>query len=221
MKIRQVFKIKQNYKKVKKRVKKYFQLRNSLEDLSKIMKKLFIFSVSFDEIYYGKKNPKRFLICCLISGLIWLIFLFHLIIICSNYTFSLIDNPKIKYLRAFISLATVIFWFVAFNKSDVYLLMELKNLVVLKIFYYLRQNIKSKYKLNDKNYNLLGILTRIILLIAINCGIIIISLVSLTFFVLMTIWTKQLFWLIETLLIPFYVIAYLSVAVSCLILVKS
>ena len=47
---------------LKLKIKEYFLLKNSLNHLENFMKKYYVSSIGFDDIYYGNKNMKRFII---------------------------------------------------------------------------------------------------------------------------------------------------------------
>ena len=57
---------------LKLKIDDYFLIEKSLNQLMKIAVKYFFISISFNDIYYGNKNPKQFKKCFLICILIWL-----------------------------------------------------------------------------------------------------------------------------------------------------
>ena len=59
-------KIKDKIAKIKQKVNEYFLMKNSIGTLSNAIRKFYVASVGFDEIYYGIKNPKRFKLCILL-----------------------------------------------------------------------------------------------------------------------------------------------------------
>ena len=70
--------------KITSKIKEYFLFENSLYHLFNFIKNFYVFSIGFDDIYYGNKNPKRFKICILYS-FVWLYGL-------SNYHFYYLIN---------------------------------------------------------------------------------------------------------------------------------
>ena len=144
--------------KLKSKVNYFFLMNYSLNHLIKFMKKLYVISIDFDDVYYGIKNPRRFIICVLICGYVWLA-TFQLSLFCiSDYLYSLIDNPFLpEFYRTFMLLGVVSLIMINVAKTDLLLGEINHNLSPFKIFYYLMNDIKSHHKLNDKNYKKLGI----------------------------------------------------------------
>ena len=72
------------------------------------------------------------------------------------------------------------------------ILAEIKwNLSPLKVFYFLIANIKSKHKLTDLNYNLLAILSRIVLIVISDYGSQIIASIAEGFVILIAVKSKK------------------------------
>ena len=90
------------------------------------------------------------------------------------------------------------------------------NLSPLKILYYLMNNIKAKHKLNQANYKLLGIISRLIIFgfdVASVCNVILLStLIGIT-----AIRSKQLFWIVEIFILPIYYVFCYTPQAYCII----
>ena len=75
-------------------------MKTSFKAFSNALKKYFVFSVEFHQIYYGIKNPKRFKLCILVCILNWIACFYHLIWITSDWiwlkTSGLFLPDKIK-----------------------------------------------------------------------------------------------------------------------------
>ena len=56
----------------------YVKIENSLGYLSNLIKRFYLFSIGFEQIYYGIKNRRRLNICILITILMWFVTLYHL-----------------------------------------------------------------------------------------------------------------------------------------------
>ena len=56
-------------------------MENSIKTLSNAMRRFYVLSIGFDEIYYGIKNPKRFKLCILFCIIMWIAAIWHFILI--------------------------------------------------------------------------------------------------------------------------------------------
>ena len=56
----------------------YVKIENSLGHLSNLIKRFYLFSIGFEQIYYGIKNRRRLNICILITILMWFVTLYHI-----------------------------------------------------------------------------------------------------------------------------------------------
>ena len=79
---------------LKSRIKEYFSLKNWLFHLESVIRKFYIFSIGFNDIYYGNKNIKRFKICIFNCFIVRFIELLFLSFVFSDYMFSLVDIPS-------------------------------------------------------------------------------------------------------------------------------
>ena len=179
--------IKDKFLNLKYKIKEYFLLENSLEHLANAIKKFYILSVGFDDIYYGIKNHKRFKICIFNYAIIWLAKFYFLSYLLSDFMFSLMDIPSFtSQLKKLMILAVSITSLIAVFKTD-FLLAQINNLSPLKVIYYLMKDLKQKHKLNDKNYKKLTIISRIIQLFLMDCGTTLILVVVMLFVIKMAI----------------------------------
>ena len=171
-------------------------MKNSIKHLMKLMRKFYVTSIGFDGIYFGSKNPKRFRKCVLICALIWMFIIQLILIFISDYLYSLVDNPFLPdHFRTFLLLTIIGFLVICVGKTDL-LLGEIKyNLDPLKIFYYLMKNMKSKHKLNDKNYKKLAIFIGFVELMMLDYGMSIIFLLSFLFSIKISILSRNWMWI--------------------------
>ena len=156
----------------KSKIKEYFLLKNSLVHLERFIKKYYLLSVGFDDIYYGNKNIKRFKICIVNCVIAWLMLIFFLSLVLSDKMFSLMGIPSsfAEQLKMLIMLFASIAFAVSIFKTS-YLFGEIHyNLNQFKVFYYLLMDWKHKHQLNDKNYMKLAIWSRILQIVLVNCG---------------------------------------------------
>ena len=189
--------IKTKFLNLKSKIKEYFLMKNSLDHLSNILNKFYIFSIGFIDIYYGNKNTKRFKICIAIWAMAWFTGFYLLSFVLSDDMFSLMDIHSIsdEHLKMLIILFIICTFLVGVFRTD-YLLGETEyNLSQLKVIYYLKMNFRRKHKLNDKYHKKLSILSRITQLMLLDCGTILFSLFIFLFFVKMAILSNgKLFW---------------------------
>ena len=188
-------------------VNEYFTLQNSLEYLNKFLKTFYIYSVGFDDMYYGFRNPKRLRISVVICSLLWLVTLYHLLLVTSDDVYSLINGPFLPELFKVLLLFNFIVLFLITAIKTEIIFGEVKcNTEPFKVFHFLMRNVKSKHKLTEKNYKKLAILSRIVQICLLNYVIPIVSGIIISLYGLIAIKSGQIFWLFEFVLItPFYI----------------
>ena len=126
----------------------------TLSYLFKFANKHNIWSLSIDDIYFGEKKPKsRFLFCLLNNLYTWAPAIIIPIVISSQFLYSLIDHPKLPQRFKEMIVCTTLYCVAVSSVTSTILYAEYKyNLKQFKFMYYLKENCKSKHKLNDKNY---------------------------------------------------------------------
>lgn len=194
----------------------YFKFKNSLEDLMDFTKKYYIFSLGFDEMYFGLKNLKRIRINKIICAFHWLITLYHLLLVISDDIFSLIDGPFLPDLyRTTLIFGVIIIFLVSVIKTDI-LIGEIKfNLEPFQVFYLLMNDLKSKHKLNQVNYKRLAILSRTLQLIMLKYATPILIGLGIFILVRITILSQQFTWVFQLAIVtPFYMFS-ISTLTSC------
>ena len=201
---------------LKSKVNDFFLMNYSLNHLIKLMEKLYVISIDFDDIYYGFKNPRRFIICVLICAYVWLT-TFQLSLFCvSDYLYSLIDNPFLpQFYRTFMLLGVISLIMINVNKTDLLLGEISHNLSPFKIFYYLMNDIKSKHKLNYKNYKKLGILLRFLQISMIDYGSTIMFFGTFLFMLKISILSRNLFWIYSILISMTPTFLFCTFSVNC------
>ena len=182
-----------------------------------------MFSIGFDDIYYGDKNPKQLKISILVLTYLWLTVLYGLSFILNDYMFSLMDIPLFNgHLRQLVMLGVSIVFLDAMFKTD-YLIGEMNcNLNQFKVLYYLMMDWKRNHRLNDKNYKRLAILSRIIQFWLIDFGIIFILIVIYITFIQLTILSKnKWFWIsyIITTTPIFIYVPIITISTICLYII--
>ena len=152
------------YDVIKAKIKDYFLSPQCYSDLINTIKQHNVISTDIQGINYGYSNYKRYLIS-LINGIYyWLSTLIFIIIIYyyDNFISLFPLHLYINSFKVFVIAAVNILFLGSIIKMDFLIEDRSYNLRSLKLFYYLAHNLKSKHKLNDKNYKLLTILTRIL-----------------------------------------------------------
>ena len=214
--------IKNKFLNLKYKIKEYFLLKNSLDHLANFIKKFYILSVGFDDIYYGIKNHKRLKICIFNCAVIWLATFYFLSYLLSDFMFSLMDISSFtSQLKLLGVLAVSITFLIAVLKTDLILAQINKNLSPFKIVYYLMKDLKQKHKLNDKNYKKLAILSRMTQLILMDCGTTLILVVVMLFVIKMAILSGKFYWISATIILTpiFIIIATTATSTICLIII--
>lgn len=143
--------------------------------------------------------------------------IYDLIMFTSEPFWSLISGPHLPdYARACYFLLFVVFSLVCVIKTDAILAqVHYDNISPMKVFYYLMNDIKHKHKLTEKNYKILAILTRFILICLVDYGLPILSILLIGVETMITVKSKQLFWLIQELIItPFYIDLIITITVA-------
>ena len=159
-------KLRNQKEKFKRNLYEFILLKKSLQILNDFIKKYYILSIGFEEMYFGYRNQKRLKIVIVICILFWLATLCHLLFVLSNDLYSFLDGPYLPdHCRVLITLGIIILLFISVLKTDL-LIGEIKfNSKPFEVFYYLMHDVKSKHKMNEKNYKRLAIISRIVQLI--------------------------------------------------------
>ena len=186
-----------SFRNVVDKFKRCASMEQSLGHLMEVARDFYVFSIGINEIEEGIKNRKRFKM--LILNLIYtLIFTLAVILFSvSNYLYCLL---KVDFLpgnfRIILIAASCAFtWILAIKFDMIFAEIQL-NLSPLKVFYFLINNIKSKHKLTDLNYNRLAILSLISQLVIADfgCPIPVSNAIGLT--VLTGILSRKLIWIL-------------------------
>ena len=160
-------------RKIKQRINEYFLMKKSVNNIIMFAKRFYLCSVGYDDIYLGNKNLKRFKITILTCIVIWIITLYHLLLMISDDLWSTIDGPFLpEHFRIFMSFFVILFFYASILKTG-FFLSEITHQTTkspFKIFYFLMNNFKSKHKLNEKNYKKLALISRFIQIILLNYG---------------------------------------------------
>ena len=207
-----MIKIKNKIARIKHKVNEYFLMEKSIGILSNTMRRFYIFSVGFDEIYYGIKNSKRFRWCILFCIINWMNAIWHFLFLISDEMWSLIDGPFLPdHLRACVFLLGLVIFFNSVLKTD-FLLGEINgNLDTLKMFYILSINLKSIHQLTEKNYKRLAILSRIIITILLNYGATFFIILLPALILMLSILSKKVYILIHFIL---FTAPYISLIIT-------
>ena len=208
--------IKNRINQYKQKLSEYFLFKNSIESLSKTIRKFYVASIGIDDIYNDIKRPKKFKLCILICILMWLTTFWHILIIISNDLFELIYSPFLAdFTRTWILFLVIILNLVSIIKTDIVFGEMKNNLKALKIYYGLTVNDKLMHRLTDKNYKRLQIWARIIIIIFINCASSFFSILLPLLILLFAILSEKLYWWIHFIFIcPIYINMLLTLFVA-------
>ena len=202
------------------KVNDYFRFDKSLLYLMKTLKKLYVFSIGFDDMYYGYKNPRRFRVCVFQCVYMWVVSLLQLALIASDSIWTRFNGSFLPDdFRAVHLLGVMLFLMISGIKTDILLGEKNYNLGSFKVFHYLMNNVKYKHKLNDLNYRKLAVLSRIIQSFLLHYAGPTIAIVSGITIAGIGIMSNHVFWYIEaSLLIPLYlVVATTITSYTCVI----
>ena len=111
-------------------------------------------------------------------------------------------------------------WFLTI-KVDMILAEIQFNLSPLKVFYFLMNNLKSKHKLTDSNFNQLAILSQIVKLGILDYGTPFIGAIAMGLTILIAILSQKIIWILLSIhLIPFILISVIAFSIwMCIILI--
>ena len=215
--------IKNKFSILKSKINRYFLLEDSLIHLANVIYKFYIFSIGFNDIYDGIKNPKRFIICIFNCGMVWLIGFYFLSFALFDNMFSLMMDITLfaGQLKRLMILDASICFLVATFKTDI-LLGEINcNMKPFKVIYYLMNNIKNNHKLSDKNYTKLAFLSRIIIILLLDCASILLSSGIILFDIKMSVLSNwKLYWITGHLITPIFINIVISVtSITCLAII--
>ena len=204
-------------------IKKYFSLKKSLEHLENFVKKYYVLPIGLDDLYYGNKNTKRFVIFIVNWVFGWFAVGYFLSFVLSDKMFSLVNVSSIssEHLKLIIILGAIILLLGAVIRTDL-LLSEINyNLNPLKVIYYLKEDSKELHKLNEKNYKKLAILSRSIQILFMDCGTILFvigaTLVVIKFAILS--WKISWIWNIIIFIFIFIAITTVFTSMTCIYII--
>ena len=203
-------------------IKEYLLLKNSLEHFENFIKKYCFFSVGFNDIYYGNKNMKRFIICIVNWAFLWFAIGFDLSFVLSDKMFSLIDvlSTSGQNLKLFLLLGAIMLLLIAVLRADV-LLGEINyNLNSFKVLYYLMKDLKELHKLNEKNYKL-AILSRSIQIVFMDYARNLLVITLSLFIVKIGILSGKIFWILGIIIfiLIFIAMGITTASVTCLYII--
>ena len=202
------------------KVNDYFRFDKSLLYLMKTLKKLYVFSIGFDDMYYGYKNPRRFRVCVFQCVYMWVVSLLQLALIASDSIWIRFNGSFLPDdFRAVHLLGVMLFLMISGIKTDILLGEKNYNFGSFKVFHYLMNNVKYKHKLNDLNYRKLAVLSRIIQSFLLHYAGPTIAIVSGITIAGIGIMSNHIFWYIQaSLLIPLYLVVAATIApYTCII----
>ena len=204
-----VFKIKNMcknwFENIRLKLKEHFKVENINYNLHYILKKSLRISVGLDEIYFGTKNPKRFILCKIHRYYNVLLCLLHISFLTSNFMFSLIKTPYISDLYNPVIVITSLAVLTEIVHRDLLYCENKWNLSQFKICYLLAKNIKAKHKLNEQNYNRLALLLRIKVIALLYLAFPISLLAVIILGIVLFFKTGQLVWVVyEIVIVPYY-----------------
>lgn len=191
----------------------YWSMERSISHLMEVAKSCYFISIGIDEINDGIKNPRRMRITIL--QLIYFAICTFIVNLFSttNYFYSFIKLdilPSHFQLIMFGVFGFASIWCFAF-KIDI-LISEIKsNLSPFRIFYFLINNIKSKHRLTDFNYNRLAIWSRIVIIVNLDYGLPLFEVIAMGLAILIAILSQKSIWILMTILfIPHLLIGIIA-----------
>ena len=188
--------------KFRKKIKNYFlREEESIKNLIKFLRKFYVFTYGFDELYLGTTNSRRLKINKIICILSWLVTLEHLLLVISDDLWSFVDGQFLpKHFRVFMTMLFIILFLVASIKTDC-LLSEMNyqsDKTPFKVFYFLMMN--SNHGLNRKNRKKLAILSRMIEIFMLDYAVPTFTLLICTIFIRITILSQKIPWILQSIL---------------------
>ena len=142
--------------------------------------------------------------CILVCLINWITTLYHLIWTSSDYLWSKTDEPFLPDKSRVCYLGMVIlFFYIGVFKTDLALGEINSNLSPFKVYYPLMKDVKTIHKLTDRNYKKLAIVSRIIIIFALNYAASIIISLAILWQTIISIMSCQLYWFIyQIIMIP-------------------
>ena len=193
----------------------YLKKRDVFGHLINVTKGFHVISIGLNQIVNQTENRSKikdsifsikYLILIFIFMLMSTLILFAFLI--SDQLFSLYEFPiPINNFRIILLLVITTSVLVLVIQIDFILGQINDHLCSLKVFYFLKKNLKLKHKLNAKNYKKLVILAQIIVLFVLDYGGPTAALFAIVFNTTMSLWTNKFIWMIEAIkLTPYYLI---------------
>ena len=141
----------------------------------------YILSSSFEQLANGIQNKKRLKLCFLVSFLLWICAFYHSLGLISYQLWSSFYSPKFSvYANQVVLILVILLSMSAYMKIELSS-QEVQFANVIKIFYFIQINDKSKHKLTLKNYKKLSIWSRLFMFMFINIGATAISILWILF----------------------------------------
>lgn len=139
----------------------FIDLPKTLEKVNFWIKKIYLLSVDLTEIYQNKINYYQYWIAWMHLIMMFIGIVTFIAFISNDWLYTLIDNEflpnKFKILCIYLILCATLAMMLRF---DLLMAEGNRNLSVLKVFYYLQLNLRSKHGLNQENYRKYSILCK-------------------------------------------------------------
>ena len=123
-----------------------------------------IISVHIHDIVNGRKNKRKFALTKLICFYSWFFSYILIPIILSDKLINLFDIPLIPFdqIRIFFIMSSFLLFMIANIRTDFLKEEKRNNLIWLKFIYYLMMNDQLSHKLNNHNYKIMKIITKLL-----------------------------------------------------------
>ena len=193
----------------------YLKKRDVFDHLINVTKGFHVISIGLNQIVNQTENRSKIKDSIFNLKYSILIFIFMLMstlvlfaFLISDQLFSLYEFPiPINTFRIILLVVVTSSVLILVIQIDFILGQINDHLCSLKVFYFLKKNLKLKHKLNAKNYKKLVILSQIIVLFALDYLIPTATLCAVAFNTTMSLWTNKFIWMIEAIkLTPYYLI---------------
>lgn len=147
-------------------------MSDSLKSIVNFMVKYNIISVDLYDIFYRRKNKRKFLFCILNCIYMWICFILIILILKFKQLMNLFDKPMIPFDKLYQIFGITSTALISISIFKTRLLIEewKNNLSAFAMGYYLLINDKSHHKLNKFNYKKLSKIVKLVNFLLIQMG---------------------------------------------------
>ena len=148
---------------IKTKLSKLISFKNTIKSIGWLMKYAQVTAMDLNEIYEGKFNKTRHLMCWVhVISITFTLLLLLAVIIWDPLFYTFVDDKFPNNFRQLLELGFSLGAISVVMRYDYLDAQRKTNLSIFKMFYSLQHDIKSEHKLSDKNYKRVSVFAQLI-----------------------------------------------------------